>query len=146
MIETAKNLLNTEEEEYEAETREDDWKIPTPCPQKRQTRSLQDRSYMQSMYDKLELESENELVDYFEERLVESPEDLMGDNSYNYDFSNVDMFDDNFFQREPELLGPSSIDSLEEDRDHQLKESDESMQAIYDIDEESVESMIEDED
>ena len=36
--ETTNTLLNIEEEEYEVETRNDDWKIPTPCPQEKQIR------------------------------------------------------------------------------------------------------------
>ena len=35
LIDTANTLLSTEEEEYEAETRNDDWKRPVPCPQER---------------------------------------------------------------------------------------------------------------
>ena len=54
LIETANSLLNVKEEEYEVETREDDWKGPAPCPQERQTRPLQDRSHIQSMYDEPE--------------------------------------------------------------------------------------------
>ena len=146
MIETANTLLNTEEEEYEAETRNDDWKRPAPCPQERQIRSLQDVSSMPSMYDEQELESENELADYFEERLAESPEDLMGEFAYNYDLSNDDLLDDDFFQRGIELAGPSSVDTGEEDQDQQLQESNEPMQAIYDTDEEGVENLIADED
>ena len=65
---------------------------------------------MQSMYEEPDLRSENELADYFVERLDESPEDLMGNSACNYDFS-----DDNFFQKETELAGPSSIASWEED-------------------------------
>ena len=45
---------------------------------------------------------------------------------------------------ENELAGPSSVDSWEEDHNHQLQENDESMQAIYDTDGESAESMIAD--
>ena len=62
---------------------------------------------MHGMYDEPELESENELAEYFEEIITESPEDLMGDDACNYDFSDVDLSDDNFFQRETELAGPS---------------------------------------
>lgn len=32
LIKTANTLLNIEEEEYEVETRNDDWKRPTPFP------------------------------------------------------------------------------------------------------------------
>ena len=76
---------------------------------------------MPSMYDEPELESENQLADYFEERLAGSPEDLMCHDACNYDFSDVDLSDDNFFQGETELAGPSSVDSWEEDYDHQLQ-------------------------
>lgn len=127
LIETASSLLNIEEEEYEVETGNDDWKRPVACPRERQTRSLQDRSHMPNMHDEPELESENELADYFEERRAESLEDLMGDNTYNYDFSDVDLSDDNFFRRGTELARPSLVDSWEEYYDHQLQESDESM-------------------
>ena len=82
---------------------------------------------MQSMYDEPEFESENELADYFEEKIAESPEDLMGENAYNYDFSDVDLSNDDFFQRETELAGLSSVVSWEEDHDHQLQENDEPM-------------------
>lgn len=98
------------------------------------------------MYDEQDFSSKNELTDYFEERLAQSPEGLMDKISYNYDFSNVDLSDDDFFQREVELVGPSSVDSLEEDRDHQIQENDEPMQAIYDTDEENVEILIADKD
>ena len=70
----------------------------------------------------------------------------MGDHAYNYDSSDVDLSDDYLFQRETELVGPSSVVSWEEDHDHQLQGNDEPMQAIYDIDEESIESMIADKD
>ena len=115
LIETAKTLLNIEEEGYEAETRIDDWKRPTPCPQKRQIRSLQDVGDMPSMYDEQEFESKNKLADYFEEQLVESPQDLIGDNAYNYDFSNINLSDDNSSQRKIELARPSSVDLWEGD-------------------------------
>ena len=40
----------------------------------------------------------------------------MGDITYSYDFPIYDLFDDEFFQREDELAGPSSLDSWEEDQ------------------------------
>ena len=57
LIETAITLLNIEEKKYEVEIRNDDWKIPTPCPQEKRTRSLQDISNMQSMYDEQDFKS-----------------------------------------------------------------------------------------
>ena len=70
----------------------------------------------------------------------------MDNVAYNYDLSNYGLFDDNFFQRGAELTGPSSADLGEEDHDLQLQQNDQLMQAIYDTYEESIESMIADED
>ena len=110
LIETANTLLNTEEEEHEVETRNDDWKRPTPHPQVKQTRSLQDMSYMQSMYDEQDFESEEELGDFCEEKLAEDPMDSAGGIAYKYDSYNIDLSDDEFFLREIELARPSSVD------------------------------------
>lgn len=46
-----------------------------------------------------------------------------------------------FFQIEANLARPSSVDLWEEDHIHQLQESNDPMQAIYDTDEESYVSL-----
>ena len=111
-------MINITEEEYEGETRNSYSKIPTPCPQKKQTKSLQDINNMQSMYDKKDFKSENELANCFKERLAKNPVGLIGNIAYNYDFSSFDLSNDEFSQIEANPAGPSSVDLWEENQDH----------------------------
>ena len=97
---------------------------------------------MQSMYDEQDFKSEDELVDYFEEILAENLEGLVGNIADNYDFPSFYLSDDDSFQIEANLAGPSSVDLWKEDHVYQLQESNEPSQAIYDTDEESYESIL----
>ena len=89
---------------------------------------------------------EKSSADLNEEGLVENPTGLIGDISYDYDFPSYDLFDDDCFQREAKLAGPSLVDSWEEDQGQQLQRGNEPSQPIYDTDEESYESLVIDED
>lgn len=90
--------------------------------------------------------SEDSSVYQNEERPAENPISLKGDITYSDDFPFYDLFDDDLFQREAELAGPSSLDSWKEDRDQQLRRSNETSQPIYDTEGESCDSIIGDED
>ena len=116
LIVTAYSLINIKEEEYEGKTRNSYSKRPTPCPQEKQTKSLQDIKNMQSIYDKQDFKSENELANYFEKRFAENPVGLIGNI-----FSNFDLSDDDFFQIEANLARPLSVDLWEEDHIHKLQ-------------------------
>ena len=67
-------------------------------------------------------DSEDSSVDQNEERPAENLIGLEGDITYNYDFPFYDQFDDDFFEREAELAGPSSLDSWEKTRASNFRE------------------------
>ena len=71
---------------------------------------------------------------------------MIGSITYFNDFPIFDLSDDDFFQIEVNLAGPSLVDLWEEYQFHQLQESNEPSQAIYDIDEEGYESIVASED
>ena len=79
----------------------------------------------QSFYEFDDSDSEDSSVDQNEERPAEHPIGLKGDITYSYDFPFYDLFDDDCFQREAELAGPSSLDSWEEDQSQQFQRSNE---------------------
>ena len=84
-------------------------------------------------------------MDQDEERPTENLTGLIGDISYDYDFPSYDLFDDDAFQTEDNLAASSLVDQWEENHFSLLPESTKPMQAIYDIDGESYDSIIADE-
>ena len=76
------------------------------------------------------------LVDHKKERPVDNPVCLIGEITYINDFPNFDLSDDDVLQIEVDLVGTSLVYLWEEDQFHQLRESNEPKQAIYDTNEE----------
>lgn len=67
---------------------------------------------------------------------------MTGRITYINDSPNFDLSNDDVLQTEVDLAGPSLVVLWEEDQFHQLQESNEPMQAIYDTNEESYESLV----
>ena len=91
-----------------------------------------------------ELESSH--VNQSEEKSVDNPVCLVGSITYIHDSPIFDLSDDDVLQTEEDLVGSSLVDLWEENQSFSLPESNEPMQAIYDTDGESYDSIIADED
>ena len=91
-------------------------------------------------------ELERSHVNQSKERSVDNPICLIGSITHIHDFPIFDLSDDDFLQTEDDLAGSSLVDLWEENQSHSLPENNEPMPAIYDIDGESYDSIIADED
>ena len=85
-------------------------------------------------------------VNQNEERSADNSVCMIGSITYFNDVPNFDLSNDDALQTEVDLAGPSLVDFYKEDQLHQLQESNEPMQAIYDTDQESYEILVAGED